>query len=172
MPVITRHFARRKDAQTIARRNMLDGTFDAAHATLPFGIFLERIDGEETLLEVGNMRQNEVGHHLEIGAHLGDGTQEHHALDAAEGMVADQHKTTFLGNVFQLLWSYIDGDVHVFQQMVGKLTPLIISGSIEQTVDFAQTKKSVGHPRHASAEDAFQPQGILQIRIGNYFSHG
>ena len=170
--MITRHFARWKNAQTIARRYMLDGSLDAAHAALPFGIFLKRIDGEKTLLEVGDVRKDEVGHHLEIGAHLGNGTQEHHALDAAEGMVADQHKTTFLGNVFQLLWSYIDGDVHVFQQMVGKLTALIISGSIKQTVDFAQTKESVGHPRHASAEDAFQPQGILQIRIGNYFSHG
>ena len=83
------------------------------------------------------MRQDKVGHQLEVGAHLGDGTQQHHTLNTTERMVAHHHETAFFGDAFQLLRADIDGDAHVLNQMVGKLTALIISSSVEQTVDFA-----------------------------------
>ena len=129
--VIARHFPCWKHAQSIARRNVLDGTLDTAHTTFPFGVFLEGIDGKESLLEVRDVRKDEVGHQLEVGSHLGDEAVEHHALDAAEGMVADHHKAAFLGNVGQLRLIHIESDIHVLQQMVGELTTLIISGSVE-----------------------------------------
>ena len=33
--------------------------------------------------------------------------------------------------------------------------------SIEQAVNFAQTKRTIGHPRDTSAEEAFQAKGLL-----------
>ena len=151
---------------------MLNGTFDAAHTALPFGVVLERVDGKETLFEIGDMRKDEVGHDFEVGPHLGDGTQEHHALNATEWMVADHDKATFFWDVLQLIRTDIDRDVHVLQQMVSKLTPLIISSSIKQTVDFAKPQRSIGKPRDTSAEEAFHAEGLFQIRVGYYFSHG
>ena len=150
---------------------MHDGTLDATHAAFPLGILLERIDSEEILLEVRNMRKDEVGHDLEIGTHLGDGAQEHHALDAAKRMVADHHKAAFLGDVLQLFGSHIDGDVHVLQQVVGKLTALIISSSVKQAVDFTQTEKTIGQAGATIAEEALQAQGLFQILFCYYFSH-
>ena len=131
MTMVTRHFTRRKHTQAIACGNVHHGALDTAHTALPFRVFLERIHREETLLEVRDMRQDEIGHQLEVGTHLGNGTQQHHAFYATEGMVADHHKTALFGNALQLFGADIDGDAHVFKQMIGKLTALIISGSIE-----------------------------------------
>ena len=118
------------------------------------------------------MRKDEVGHDFEVGPHLGDGTQEHHTLNATEWMVADHDKATFFWDVLQLIRTDIDRDVHVLQQMVGELTPLIISSSIKQTVDFSKPQRSIGKPSNTSAEEAFHAEGLFQIRVGYYFSHG
>ena len=101
------------------------------------------------------MRKNKVGHDLEIGTHLGDDTQQHHAFDAAKRMVAHHDKTALFGNVLQLLGTDINSDVHVLKQMVGKLTALIISSSVEQTVDFSKTEVSISRSCDTSAEEAF-----------------
>ena len=154
--MITRYLSGGENAQTVACLNMKHGTFDASHATLPFGIFLEGVDGKEAFLEVGDMRKDEVGHDFEIGANLGDGAQEHHAFDATKRMVADHDKAAFLWDVLQLFGSNVDGDVHVFQQVVGKLTALVVGGAVKQAVDLTQTKRTISHSRHTSAKEAFQ----------------
>ena len=110
---------------------MLHGTFDAAHATLPLWVFLERIHREEALLEVRDVRQDEVGHQLEVGTHLSNGTQEHHAFDATKGMVAHHNEATLLGNALQLFWTDVDGNAHVLEKVIRKLTALIICGPVE-----------------------------------------
>ena len=140
---------------------MLHGAFDSTHTALPFRIFLKRIHREEAFFEIRDVGENKVGHQLEIRAHLSDGAQQHHPLDASERMVADHHEATFLRDVFQLFRTDFDADVHVFQQMVGELTSLIISGCIKEAVDFAQTQVAIRHPRHTGAEEAFQTQGFF-----------
>ena len=87
-------------------------------------------------------------------------------------MVAHHHKAALLGNVVQLLGADINGDVHVLQKMVGKLTALIISRAVEQPVDFSKTQKTIGQPRHTGAEEAFEAQSLFQILICYYLSHG
>ena len=87
-------------------------------------------------------------------------------------MVADQHEATLFWNVLQLLGTDINRDAHVFKEMVGKLTALIISSSVEQTVDFSKTEVSISRSCDTSAEEAFYAEGILKIRKGYYFSHG
>ena len=151
--------------------NVVDGPLDASQAAFPFGIFLEWIHRKESLLEVGNVRKDEVGHQFEVGPHLGDDAIKHDALDAAERMVADHHEAALFGNVLQLFGADINGDVHVLNEMVGKFATLIVGRSIKKAVDFAQAHHAVDHSRDTGAEEAFQAQSVLDILICNDFSH-
>lgn len=171
MAMIARHLTSWENAQTITRLKMKNSPLDAAYTALPFGVFLERIDSEEAFAEVRDMRQYEVGHDLEVGAHFGDDAQQHHAFYATKRMIANHHESAFLWNALQLVGAYVDSYAHVLQQVIGKFTTLIISCSVKQPVDLTETQIAIGQSCHAGAKETFQAQGFFQILFCNYFSH-
>ena len=54
-------------------------------------------------------------------------------------------------------------NAHVFEKMVGKLTPLIVGSSVEQAVDFAQSTEAICHSGHTIAEGPLQAQSLFQV---------
>ena len=109
------------------------------------------------------MGKDEVGHQLEVRSHLGNDAQEHHAFDASERVVAHHDKAALLGDAGQLIRIHVDGDIHILEQVIGKFSALVVGGTVEQSVDLAQSTKAIRQSRHTVAPDTLHPEGVLEV---------